>query len=104
MDVKISYTVDLESVPSRTADLLTESSKQLIAARRELEDIISGIHTDRRLSSLLEKIEALRKTLLKVDNSLADSQSLLAGYMQTKSVTAVPMDNIIGGEDDPASA
>ena len=104
MDVKISYTVDLESVPSRTADLLTESSKQLIAARRELEDIISGIHTDRRLSSLLEKIEALRKTLLKVDNSLADSQSILAGYMQTKSVTAVPMDKLIGGEDDPASA
>ena len=90
MNVKISYTIDLEDVPGKSADLLTESSKELIVSRRKLEEIVSGIHNDKRMSIILEEIEALRKLLLKIDNTLSDSQNLLSGYMQTKAQQAVP--------------
>lgn len=90
MNVKISYTIDLEDVPGKSAELLGISSKELIVSRRQLEEIISGIHNDKRMSTILEEIEALRKLLLKVDNTLADSQNLLSGYMQTKAQQSVP--------------
>ena len=104
MNVKISYTVDLERVPDKTGELLSESAKDLITSRRNLEEIISGIQDDKRISILLEEIDSLRKLLLKVDNSLSDSVSLLSGYMQTKAAMAAPYpQELDGGPSAPNS-
>ena len=75
MKVKISYTIDMENVPSEVNHFLAEvgnklkttSSKQIIVQ-------------DDNVVQALKDIESLRSILLDVDTRLNDCYGILAGY------------------------
>jgi hypothetical protein len=84
MRVRIQYSVDFDEVPDKVgvflknvADGLLEVSKNL----RQEADIIKDGHST--LESL-EVLESSRRELEKVDVILADSLSILQGYIGTR--------------------
>jgi len=76
MQVKISFTVDSDSIPEIVDDKIDEVYKSL-------EGIVDVIHpqvSDKSIVTTLSWIENTRKKLLQVDTKLADCYSILAGY------------------------
>ena len=87
MKVKISYSVDLENVPSKIGDVLSESIEQYSQLEKKhklcLEMLASHVGLP-RTQMAIELIHEIRKTLTEMDQSLADSQAVLSGYAAYK--------------------
>ena len=83
MDVRISFGTDLESVPSKVAEMLRNvdlaKPDQLISLACELIEI-SGDNVD-MAENLLEQA---RVSLASLDRAISDSQSILIGYANAK--------------------
>tara|TARA_Y100001963_G_scaffold155035_1_gene245139 strand:- start:3443 stop:3763 length:321 start_codon:yes stop_codon:yes gene_type:complete len=101
LKVKISYTVDFESVPNKVADLLSERTEQLEHAVGTLENIARQARTG-DVTSSIEGLDDLRKSLLEVDTALMDSYNLAVSYLQAKANLAaqVVAEQQTGGTDD----
>ena len=83
MDVKITFGVDLESVPSRIADSVDKSGIE------EVVDTLSVIAKLLRLSNdnsdvALDLIKQARIKMGSLDRVLLDSQMILTGYLSAK--------------------
>ena len=79
MNVKISYTVPMERVPSKVDELLTESGKHLSILGDGLKQV-NFDENDSALLAKLEKIDKARKQLMSIDLLLEDCYTILASY------------------------
>ncbi len=81
MDVRIGYSVDLDKVPEKVADMLSEVSlhKAGHLASLAAEMIALGHH-----ESGLSLLESSRKELATIDRGLSEAQMILTGYQSAK--------------------
>ena len=83
MKVVLSYACELKDIPEKAAELLRnleENDLRFVAA--ELEDAKSHSY-EKNITEALEAIDRARIQLGKIDNSLMDYASILAGYSKT---------------------
>tara|TARA_Y100000310_G_C20670213_1_gene809845 strand:- start:2371 stop:2664 length:294 start_codon:yes stop_codon:yes gene_type:complete len=78
MNVKVSYTVDIEEVPSLVQDLLASCQQELVALSNTKLNIFEA-------EALLKKVAQVRKRLNWIDSRLEDSSNILVGYHNTNS-------------------
>jgi len=86
MQVKISFTVDIEEVPCKVGKVIDESMKVL-------EDIFESNIVEVRKDNVIKNIEwidGVRKKLTQVDTRLADCYSILTGYNRAIAESLVP--------------
>jgi len=83
MKVVVSYACELKDIPEKVAELLgnlEENDLHFVTA--ELSDARSHSY-EKNISEALEAIDRARLQLAKIDNSLTDYSSILAGYSKT---------------------
>ena len=73
MKVTISYAVDLEDVPKTVCQLLENLNKEMAMVQ---------ICIDPEPQGMLKEIDMARQQLAKIDMSLMDYASILAGYIK----------------------
>lgn len=86
MKVKIFHTVDLEEVPGKADPLIESALKSIELASDRIKEIKKI--KSKSIDNALEKISELRSLLLDVDFALGDCESMLSGYLNTKTSTA----------------
>ena len=85
MRVRISYSVDLEDVPSECARMLHDSLEHVVEVEEEISSLVSQLDGDRAQDWLVkDKIKRCREKLAKLDSILADNDLILEGYFKTK--------------------
>ena len=82
MRVNVTYSVELDEVPSLTRKLLAEATKDLEILFKEYRKISGELENDNEKKAL-QLIDSCRKIMSKADHSLADSYNILMGYEQT---------------------
>ena len=83
MKVILSYACALKDIPEKAAELLgnlEENDLRFVAV--ELENAKSHSY-EKNITEALEAIDRVRIQLAKIDNSLIDYSSILAGYSKT---------------------
>lgn len=92
MQAKISYTVDIESIPSEVNKLI-QTVFPLLEVSANTDIVVSR---DTVLKSI-GQIDELRKLLLQVDTRLQDCYSILVGYNRAVA------ESLLGDEKDEQS-
>ena len=83
MKVVVSYACELKDIPEKVAELLGNlEENDLRSVAVELEDAKSYSY-EKNITETLEAIDRARIQLGKIDNSLLDYTSILAGYSKT---------------------
>ena len=83
MKVKIAYTVDLDEVPQKIQELLTQSEELLFSKKtkdnfKKIKEVFAGNNTQ----AGLELLEAVRNNLMEIDIKLEDCTSVLIDYQR----------------------
>mgnify|MGYP003137990630 CR=1 FL=1 len=98
--VNLQFSVDIEELPNEIQRLIKKNSNQLyncyeLSDRIEDSEEIFSINT-------IQKIDMIRQNLASVDQSLADAQNIVKGFLNfiTNSEPAVDPD-IYGNVDEP---
>lgn len=98
MQVKISFTVDLDEVPRKVDEALVEAIKNL-------EFITNGrmipINKENVVHSM-EWIDKARKQLMRVDTRLMECYSMLAGYNKAIADSLMPQTEPEQAQEAPA--
>ena len=81
MKVKISYTVDLETVPNEVFDMLQKQNKNEIIII--YDEIVSNIESN-NIEKSIDTIHQLRLKLANLDLKLNDAQNILDSYMKIR--------------------
>ena len=81
--VKISFTVDLDEVPSRVSSLVKEVADNLNDEKDELYEIVKSLLDGGNPAQALEMVTNARVALMGADLRLEDCQMLLANYQST---------------------
>ena len=84
MRVRIQYSVDLDEVPSKISGFLKDSVNLLEEVQGDLVDEAGNLAKEKVSQHSLDAIDAIRQDLAKIDGILADSHSIIAGYIQAK--------------------
>lgn len=79
MDVKISYAIPFERVPSKVDDLLREAARNLEIIASQTKPAEGNESTEGTLEKL-KNIDSARRKLVSVDLLLADCYTILASY------------------------
>ena len=83
MRVNITYSVDLEKIPSEVNRLLEETEMSLDSlTASELKDIRELINIDQNYAKSIEKIDEARLGLLKSISLLEDCSGILLSYVE----------------------
>jgi len=82
MRVNVSYSVELEKVPTAVANVITQSLEDLKTIEFQLENTAKKLKNDPDISKSLTKIDSLRRDMAKIDVALMESTKILAGYQQ----------------------
>ena len=98
MRVNITYSVDLDDVPSEVNRILEECEQLFRAAHGTLDQIIV-----RDPLSIIQELDTVRKNLAAIDLKLDDSMSILGGYVQAMAVKPEQEQRAIRG-DQPEHA
>tara|TARA_R110000751_G_scaffold109443_1_gene206661 strand:+ start:588 stop:905 length:318 start_codon:yes stop_codon:yes gene_type:complete len=81
MRVRLSYSVELEEVPAKVANILAEDIAVLPALTSELESLINRLTDDEpNASKITQRIDEMRVKLGVIDNRLSECSSILQGY------------------------
>jgi hypothetical protein len=81
MKVRLSYSVELEEVPAKVANILKEDMAVLPALVSELEWIVNRLIDDEpNISKIIKKIDTMRVNLGTLDGKLNECSSILQGY------------------------
>ena len=96
MNVRIGYSVDLDKVPDKIADMLNEI--QLHKASHLIEMAMHMIELG-HCEIGLTLIDDSRKMLSEVDKTLHESQSILTGFNDAKKQPE-PEDLDVSGDED----
>ena len=78
--VRISYTVEMEEIPVRIADLLREAYGETTALMEQLEYTASRLEPNGDTNRAINALDQIRRGMMKVDLRLEDCQNLLVGY------------------------
>lgn len=78
--VRITYTVEMEEVPSRIAGLLKEAESDAETLVRQISDVASRLDPLGDVNKAVVDLEHIRQEMMKVDLRLDDCQNLLVGY------------------------
>jgi hypothetical protein len=81
MDVRIGYSVDLDKVPEKVADMLSEIS---LHKAGHLASLAAEMIALGRYEVGLSLLEGSRKELAAVDRSFSEAQMILSGYQSAK--------------------
>lgn len=85
MRVRISYSVDLDDVPSECARMLEEARQHLDEVTTTMENLIDQLEDGRAIGwQVKSRIDSCRKELAKFDAILADNEMILQGYFGAK--------------------
>jgi chromosome segregation ATPase len=85
MRVRISYSVDLDDVPSECARMLHDSMEYIVEVEEEINSLVKQLDDDKaQLWLCKDKIERCRENLAKLDAVLADNDLILEGYFSAK--------------------
>lgn len=85
MDVRIGYSVDLEEVPDKIADMLSDVSTRKASHLTELAmHMIELGHHEMGVTLL----DDARKALSDIDRSLNEAHLILSGYLSAKNSPA----------------
>ena len=80
MRVNITYSVELDDVPSEVSRILEECEQNFRSIHGELDHAIG-----RDPLTIIDKLNEIRINLAKLDLKLGDSMEILSGYVQTVS-------------------
>lgn len=80
--VKITYAVDLNKVPHKSQELITESYYWLSGALAKLENVHLD-NEEKNFQDTLEEIDKIRRALADVDQRLDDCVAVMSGYHKT---------------------
>lgn len=93
MRVRISYSVELEDVPSECARMLQDSLPQIDEVQSELESLIDNLDSNEAIGwQIKSRIDSCRQRLAKLDAILADNDMILEGYFKAIEVKEEPSD------------
>ena len=96
MDVRIGYSVDLDKVPDKVADMLGELSLHKAGHLMELAmHMIELGHHEMGLTL----IDDTRKMLSEVDRGLSEAHMILSGYNSAMDVPVTENEPVAGEED-----
>ena len=85
MRVRISYSVDLDDVPSECARMLHDSMEYIAEVEEEINSLVKQLDDDNSQAWLAkDKIKRCREKLAKLDAVLADNDLILEGYFSAK--------------------
>ena len=85
MRVRISYSVDLDDVPSECARMLAETLEKLAEIQAGVETLIDQLDDNRAVDwQVKSNIKSCRENLAKIDSKLADNDLILEGYFSAK--------------------
>tara|TARA_R110002124_G_C8964012_1_gene514326 strand:- start:2706 stop:3008 length:303 start_codon:yes stop_codon:yes gene_type:complete len=79
MRVNITYSVDLESVPTEVNKLMVESEATLHELGHRL-----NLATQKSSLETIEHIRTIREVLVSLDSRLGDCANILSGYIDMK--------------------
>ena len=77
MRVNITYSVELDDVPSEVARILEECEQSFRRIHGNLDQTIG-----RQPLEVIEELDKIRISLARLDLKLADSMDILSGYIQ----------------------
>jgi hypothetical protein len=83
MRVNISYSIELEDVPEEVCKLLASERKEQEKILIEYTNITSAVQSG-ELVVAIQKLDAVRKTMGKLDARLQDMISILNGFVQVE--------------------
>ena len=96
MDVRIGYSVELDKVPEKVADMLGDLSLQKAGHLMEMAtQMIELGHHETGLSL----IEDCRVKLASIDRALNESYMILSGYATAKEQPEVEPADVVGEDD-----
>ena len=76
----MTYTVEMEEVPSRIAILLREAETTLESLTRQMAEVAYALEPEGDANRAISELDTIRQSMMKVDLRLDDCQSLLVGY------------------------
>ena len=80
MKVKVSYTVNIEEVPEEIRLILSKAESKLGSVRRAITKLTDA-ESESSSEEVLVSLASLRKEMFDADVLLADSESILRGYL-----------------------
>ena len=83
MRVNITYSVELDEIPTAVAGITCQVLEDLKKVEFSLENMGKKLKNDPDIPKALDKMSSLRKDMIKIDFALADSMAILAGYQKT---------------------
>ena len=91
MRVRISYSVELDDVPSECARMLEEAKQHVDEVTATLESLIDQLEDGRAIGwQVKSRIDSCRQELAKFDAILADNEMILQGYFGAKEQQTQP--------------
>jgi hypothetical protein len=97
--VKISYTVDVESIPTEIENVVDKIDVDFSSICDSFVELKNCIKKDRSLDRALEKISELRSKIFDLDVSLKDIDAISAGYLSLISQRDHSQEQITGDYD-----
>ena len=102
MKVKIAYTVDMEDVPIKSAELLEYARNSLEKALESASDAFDKMGLDKDSLATLEAIDKARKEMFQADALLEDVAHIVASYGQLVLAQNSPAPPADANVTDPA--
>tara|TARA_Y100000592_G_C5345542_1_gene256338 strand:+ start:466 stop:753 length:288 start_codon:yes stop_codon:yes gene_type:complete len=85
MRVRISYSVDLDDVPSECARMLHDSMELMEEVREDIGELVKQLDDGKTQAWIIkDRIKRCRENLAKLDATLADNDMILEGYFSAK--------------------
>lgn len=78
--VRMTYTVEIEEVPSRIAELLREAEATSEALTRQIAEVASALDPTGDVNKAIVMLDNVRQDMMKTDLRLDDCHGLLVGY------------------------
>jgi hypothetical protein len=94
--VNIQYSIEIDELPEAVHELLKKSTDSLQLAVGPVHTVYLG---DVLTLNTLDRIDELRLTMAKVDQTLEDVTSIIKGYLHHKSSPPAPLPQIENKEE-----
>lgn len=104
--VRISFTVDLDEVPSRISGLLQEVEEEWTGLGAQMRETARQLKEHKNIQKSYESVDNIRQTMMGLDLRLEDCQALLASLQSAhaninlSSEEALQPDEIVSKEND----
>ena len=99
MDVRLGYSVGLDSVPDKVADMLNELNLHKPGHLVELAMHMIELGHHEMASTLIDEA---RQSLAKADRALTESQMILDGYIDAKKSPKVGEPSVAASAQEPS--